>query len=339
MSLEQGNRKQAVYCWNRLLRLDPSDFVRTASPQATLMLLHRLQCTTAPSHTGTRATRRERWRDFRCACLHSLPRSRRAQALHKQDKTDTNIILELAELFVHSGQQERAASLLEEAVQGTEVDFNVVNVLADLYMGAGEFEKASKLIKRTVKDRPALIDIAVKSGICALYLGNEDQAAEHFRMLLARSPASYGDLFYSVAEAYAAVGNPGTYLHSCVGRSLTLCRQGGAPLRATGAPQYGLQQTRAVVAAGALLPRARPPRRCVPVIRGRYVRTDDLLRSLWCEVLGASPSNVEASLALADLYAQQGHVDRAIEVLKTNLAGALPCYTIYLAVLTDYQRQ
>ena len=40
-------------------------------------------------------------------------------------------------------------------------------------------------------------------------------------------------------------------------------------------------------------------------------------------VLGLTPGNVEAALAMAEMYAQQGQVDRAIDVLKNNLAGMM----------------
>ena len=93
------------------------------------------------------------------------------------------------------------------------VGINAINMLADLYIFLKQYDKGIQIIQKylmankadtssssILKDLP--IDIAVKLGICHVYLNDLATANKCFELLSDQNMAEYGDLYVDIGECY-----------------------------------------------------------------------------------------------------------------------------------------
>lgn len=87
---------------------------------------------------------------------------------------------------------------------------HLCNILAELFMSKGKFAETISVIedlqKRGVCGTAATpLDLAVKCGICKVYIGKPEGAEEQFLRLHAEDVSTYPDLYFDVAEALLAI--------------------------------------------------------------------------------------------------------------------------------------
>jgi len=171
------------------------------------------------------------------------------------------------------------------------VDLDIVNMLSDLYMGMGHFEKAYEIITQTQKkySQAMPLELNINYGICLAFLGRLSEAHKIFANLLQHDILVYGDLYFTVAETYFALGE--------LSNALEFYNE------LTKHPDYNL-----------------PPlwikqARCYEQLQ----RKEDAI-STYQKVFEYDKSNDEACLALAELMPQIGQAREALRIVDEYLA-------------------
>ena len=136
-----------------------------------------------------------------------LPPSAKGQLLDEDDDPE--------ETIVHEG----GAAGAGRAVGGggghdpqpyLNAQLHLCNILAELYMSKGKFAETIAVIEELENrgvcgDADTPLDLAVKCGICKVYIGKPEGAEEQFSRLRAEDVSDYSDLYFDVAEALLAI--------------------------------------------------------------------------------------------------------------------------------------
>ena len=198
-------------------------------------------------------------------------------------------------------QQEEAVAAVatpEERQMAHMVDrLTVANMLVELRLDVGDFEGALALIGATRRELPAGValplEFVVNTGICQTYLGALDDAQTAFNTLFeGHSVDECGDLYYSVAETYAAVGE---FQHALSVFDMLALSQNPAWDR----PAIWLKRGHCFRSLGRFADAA----------------------ACFHRVLDAVPTNLECVVALCEVYQTTGEKEKALGVLDAFLSA------------------
>ena len=315
--VELGQLKKGSEAYKALLKLRPHDAAVAAemarlhtkngeSAQAIKVLNDCLDNNIALANGDTRDTAKEQERAANNALAPvKLPPSAKAQLLDEDDDPEEKIATDDRDGMGGSlpgGEAHDPQPYLN-------AQLHLCNILAELYMSKGKFADTIKVIEeleqRGVCGTSATpLDLAVKCGICKVYIGKPEGASEQFSRLRAEDVSAYADLYFDVAEALLALDSheralefyepllkqqeynqPAIWLK--IGRChLCLC---------SGEQASSSAQGRSGRASGAAL---------------RY----------YTKVLKAVPNNSEAAVAIASLHVADGKPETALRLLDQVFA-------------------
>jgi len=184
LSSEQGNARQAIYCLSKVVRMDHDDMDA-------------------------------RW--DRAVLYAEINEPRKAaeafEAIAAVRPGDADVVKMQARMYHRVGQAAKAISVLEEQLESypTESDLTLVNILGELYMEQGSFDDTIKIIDLAVQvfcqESVLPLDLHVKKGVCAAYVGNMEEAERCFQELISKDDViQYADLYMDVADTFWALG-------------------------------------------------------------------------------------------------------------------------------------
>mmetsp|Transcript_7133 Transcript_7133/g.11257 ORF Transcript_7133/g.11257 Transcript_7133/m.11257 type:complete len:971 (-) Transcript_7133:169-3081(-) len=208
---------------------------------------------------------------------------------------EAEVLRELAKVYHLAGRTDDGIRVLEHHVSATPtVDLNLANILLELLMSAGHFDRATALVNRLVTQQHSgevlPLDITVKFGICHAYLGNYNSAEIQFDVLAEHAVDRFADLYFDVAETLSAVD-----LHD----------------RA-----YQFYEALQVLPAYATTAVWQKMARCQKAMGNL-----DISAELYERVLGEDPKDVDASLALSQLYMEMGQSEKALRAIGHSAAA------------------
>ena len=338
MSKEQGLLHQAIYCINRALRLSPGDVSAQYTRAAVLVDLGQTKkgseaykallkirphdATVAAEIARLYSKNNESTQAIKVLhdCLHqniALGNGETKDTAKEKDRAANNALVPVplkasskGELL---GEDDDPEEIREDPRPIENFDpapylhaqLHLCNILAELYMSKGKFAETISMIEDLEKrgacggEGGTPLDLAVKCGICKVYVGAPGKGPEdQFARLRAEDVLHFADLYFDVAEALLALDS-----HD---RALEFYE----PLlkdNAYNQPAIWLKIGRCHLSlCAASNPNA---------FQGRSGRNSGTALRYYTKVLKAVPNNSEAAVAIASLHVADGKPETALRLL------------------------
>ncbi|XP_043916555.1 general transcription factor 3C polypeptide 3 [Protopterus annectens] len=287
MSLEQDNIKQAIFCYSKALKYDPTN-VRYLWERASLY-----------EQMGDHKVAMDGYRRI----LNLLPPS--------DGEHFMQLARDMSKSYYEADDLASAIGVMEEALlkHKSLVSVEDINMAAELYISNRQYDRALEVITdfsgvtlekekinseddTTEKERVicsipdgVLIDIRVKLMVCLIHLHILDPVEELTTSLVEQNPEEMGDLYLDVAEAFIEIGD---YSSALPLLSALVCSE-----------RYNL----AVV----WLRHAE----CLKALGHMELATESYSR-----VVEMAPLHLDARIALSTLQQQLGQPEKALEALE-----------------------
>ncbi|PRW60262.1 general transcription factor 3C polypeptide 3 isoform X1 [Chlorella sorokiniana] len=186
LSTQQGLVRQAIYCYNQILRRDKEDL----DARYDRAMLY------ADMEENRKA-------------IEGLEQVQAARPDHSE------VPKALARLFHRTGQAAKAVQVLQAHLSNfpTQTDLTHVNILAELYCEAGQWAPALAICQRAERellgpDEQLPVDLKVKAGAAHAYLGDVAAAVEEFNVVLQEPVDACADLYMDAGGVLLNVGQP-----------------------------------------------------------------------------------------------------------------------------------
>ncbi|XP_063792998.1 general transcription factor 3C polypeptide 3 isoform X2 [Pseudophryne corroboree] len=285
MSLEQDNIKQAIFCYAKALKYNPTN-VRYLWERSSL---------------------------YEQVGEHKLAMDGYRRILNLLSPADGDRFMQLArdmaKSYYETNDVSSAIVIIEEAFSKHKnlVAIEDVNIAAELYISNNQYDKALEVITQfsgiTLNKKEdsspedtsesvlchvpdgVPIDITVKMMLCLIHLNILEPVGPMLTSLMEQNPEEMGDLYLDVAEAFLDIGEYNSALPLL---SALVCSE-----------KYNL----AVV----------------------WLRHADCLKALghmesaaesYCKVVDMAPLHLDARISLSTLQQQLGHPEKALEALE-----------------------
>ncbi|XP_040261605.1 general transcription factor 3C polypeptide 3 [Bufo bufo] len=284
MSLEQDNIKQAIFCYSKALKYNPTN-VRYLWERSSL---------------------------YEQVGEHKLAMDGYRRILNLLSPTDgerfVQLARDMAKIYYETNDVASAIVIIEEAFSKHQnlVAIEDVNIAAELYISNNQYEKALEVITQysgitlnrrensTPEDSSEVtchvpegvpIDITVKMMLCLIHLNILEPVSPMLTSLMEQNPEEMGDLYLDVAEAFMDIGEYNSALPLLSG---LVCSE-----------KYNL----AVV----WLRHAD----CLKGL-GHMAKAAES----YCKVVDMAPLHLDARISLSTLEQQLGHPEKALEALE-----------------------